>query len=102
MISIQSRSGVGQEFELEFNGYMAEVDVFVTIPESKTFQASRLVPGASGGTSLRWTLHGGEQRLIVDLGGRRMAFDDAPENVRKALSRWVDRLANLLRKGRYS
>lgn len=103
MISIQSRSGVGQEFELEFNGYMADVDVFVTIPESKVFQSERLMPGAvAGGTSLRWTLHAGEQRLVVEIGGRRMAFDDAPENVRRALTRWVERLANLLRKGRYA
>ena len=102
MISIQSRSGVGQEFEFEFNGYMTEADVFVSVPESKTFQTARLMPGATpGATSLRWALHGGEHRLVVAIGSRRMAFDDAPEDLRKALNRWVERLANVLRKGRY-
>ena len=103
MISIQSRSGVGQEFELEFNGYMTDVDVFVAVPESKTFSTARLMPGAvAGATSVRWVNHGGEHRLVVDIGARRMAFDDAPEDLRKALARWVERLANVLRKGRYS
>ena len=102
MISIQSRGGVGQEFELEFHGYLIGADVFVSIPESKTFSTSRLVPGAQAGqTSLRWVQFAGEQRLVVDLGATRIPFDDAPETLRKALVRWVERLAGLLRKGRY-
>jgi hypothetical protein len=103
VIAIQGRSGVGQEFELEFHGYMVGVDVFVAIPESKTFHTPRLVPGAAAGaTSLRWALHDGEQRLVIEIGARRFPFDEAPEDLRKALNRWVERLANVLRKGRYT
>lgn len=102
MISIQGRGGVGQEFELEFHGYLIGADLFVTIPESKTFRTSRFVPEATPSqTSLRWTQHSGEQRLVVEVGNRRMPFDEAPEDLRKALVRWVERLAGMLRKGRY-
>lgn len=102
MISIQGRGGVGQEFELEFHGYLPGADLFVNVPESKTFKSAQFVPGAAGGqTSLRWVRFGGEQRLVVDIGANRMAFDDAPEPLRKALTRFVERLAIMLRKGRY-
>ena len=102
LLSIQGRGGVGQEFELEFHGYLLGADLFVKIPESKTFRTAQLIPGAvAGQTSLRWTQHGGEQRLVVEYGAQRIPFDDAPETLRKALVRWVERLALLLRKGRY-
>lgn len=102
MISIHGRGGVGQEFELEFHGYLVGADLFVSIPESKTFRTSRFAPEAKPSkTSLRWSEHRGEQRLVVEVGTRRMPFDEAPEELRKALARWVERLAGQLRKGRY-
>ena len=102
MISIASRAGVGHEFEFEFNGYKVGADLCVNVPESKSFKTAQFCPESSGArTSLHWAPHGGEQRLLVEVGDKRMPFDDAPEILRKALIRWVEKLAILLRRGRY-
>lgn len=87
---------------MEFLGYLSGQDKFLLIPESKTFQIAKLVPGAvAGSASLRWMDLRGEQRLVIGVGSSRTPFDDAPENLRKALSKWVDKFAALCRKGRY-
>lgn len=102
MIAIAGRSGVGQEFELEFSGYLTGLDIFVAVPESKTFRNSWFVPGSTAvQTTLRWVEHCGEQRLVVEMGTTRTPFDDAPAKLRAALRRQVEKFACLLRKGRY-
>ena len=102
MLVIGSRSGVGQEFELEFSGYLTDVDVMLPIPESKTFRSAKFVAGAvAGETCLRWVEHGGEQRLVIEIGNARTPFDEAPELLRKVLHPWVERFATMLRKARY-
>ena len=103
MIAIASRSGVGQEFELEFSGYMPNVDVVLSIAESKTFRSSKyMADGICAETCLRWTEFGGEQRLVIDMGAIRTPFDEAPVSLRNVLRPWVERFATMLRKGRYS
>ena len=103
MIAIASRSGIGQEFELEFSGYMPDVDVVLNIPESKTFRSSKYMAGGiCAETCLRWTEFGGEQRLMIDMGEIRTPFDEAALSLRNVLRPWVERFATMLRKGRYS
>lgn len=103
MLAVQSRSGAGQDFEFEFGEYGSGSDTFLRVRPSSSFAITRFYPDRAGSeTHLRWMSFRGENRLVIDITGMaKMPFDDAPEDLRKALLPWVEKFANHLRKHRY-
>lgn len=104
MPAIESRSGAGQDFEFEFGEYRASENTFLLVKPSTTYKVTNFYPELAGSeTRLRWKAHKGETRLVIEITGMpTMAFDDAPEPLKKALLPAVEKFATQLRKGRYN
>lgn len=101
MLAIEGRSGPGQDFELEFCDSWGPHDAEIAIPASARLK----LPNADVKTDvrnpvlLRWTRHGADFRLVVDVPGQKaVPFDDAPPAIQKTLGRWVDKFAGQLRR----
>jgi hypothetical protein len=100
LVSIQGRSGYGQDFESEFCEWFTESDLSLRVPESKSFRRAQHFPGCTDGDAfVRLAIHNGESRLVIDLPGiPAIPFDDAPAIARRALIPWVERFASQLRR----
>lgn len=102
MIEIHGRSGLGQDFELEFGGLWPAADACVLVTESAKYRSTTFFPESKGAqTFVRWGGLDGERRLTIHVSGaKQLAFDAAPEALQVALYRWVEKLASQMRKDR--
>lgn len=102
MIEIQGRSGLGQDFELEFGGLWPAADAFVLVPESARYRSTTFFPESKGAqTFVRWGGLNGERRLMIHVSGsKQLPFDAAPTALQNALYRWVEKLAIQMRRDR--
>ena len=102
LLEIAGRSGLGQDFELEFGGMWPAPEAEILVLESAKYRTTKFFPQAKDGqTHIRWGEHDQERRLTISVSGiAPVPFDRAPQHVQQALVRWVDKLAVQLRRDR--
>jgi hypothetical protein len=102
VIQISGRTGLGQDFELEFGGLWPAAASSIRVTETAKYRTGKFFPGATGSeTHLVWDDLGGERRLMISVAGLKpIPFDSASDPIQQALLRWVEKFATQVRIGR--